>query len=34
MLKQFQGMFSFVIWDKHTKEAFAARDSMELNHYT
>ena len=26
MLSRLQGMFSFVIWDKHTKEAFAARD--------
>lgn len=26
MLNRLQGMFSFVIWDKQTKEAFAARD--------
>ena len=30
MLKRLQGMFSFVIWDTQTKEAFAARDSFGI----
>ena len=28
MLSRLQGMFSFVIWDKHTKEAFAAMNEL------
>jgi asparagine synthase (glutamine-hydrolysing) len=30
MLSRLQGMFAFVIWDKHSKEAFAARDPFGI----